>query len=472
MTRLRLLQGRLRSLQGRLVALVVGLVALVWLASAAFVVADARHELAELLDAHLAQAAALLVAQNLRELGDDEDKVVDAPLLHRYAPRAVFQVWHEGRLALRSANAPTVRLVAPGAIGPDGFATVQRADGAWRVFATRGAERDVQVFVGEQVGARDAILRAVLRGMLLPLLLALPVLALAGFWAVRRGLLPLRRLGDALAARRPEALEPIALPDAPAEMQPMLAALNGLFGRIGALLDGERRFTADAAHELRTPIAAIRAQAQVALGAADDAARRHALASTIAGCDRAARLIEQLLTLARLEAGGAGAAASVDLAALARRVVGELAPQAVAAGGTLALDAPPSLRVPGHDGLLGVLLRNLVDNALRYGPAGGEVLVTLAGAGATATLQVDDAGPGLADGDLARLGERFFRAADAAASGSGLGWSIVRRVAALHGATVDAACSPTLGGLRVTVRLPAAGLGGSAEVSAETARAA
>jgi two-component system sensor histidine kinase QseC len=454
---------RLRSLQARLVALVVGLVAAVWLGSAAFVVADARHELGELLDAHLAQAAALLVAQNLRELDDDDD-VVDAPLLHRYAPRAVFQVWHEGRLALRSANAPTTRLVVPGDIGPDGFATVQREDGAWRMFATRGAERDVEVFVGEHVGARDAILRAVLRSALLPLVLALPLLALAGFWAVRRGLTPLRQLGDTLAARRPEVLEPVALADAPAEMQPMLDALNGLFGRIGALLEGERRFTADAAHELRTPIAAIRAQAQVALGATDDAARRSALAATIAGCDRAARLVGQLLTLARLESGEAGPAATVDLAAVARRVVGELAPQAVEAGGTVSMDAPAHLSVPGHELLLGVLLRNLVDNALRYGPKGGEVLVTLSAADGTATLQVDDAGPGLAEDDRARLGERFFRVPGQAASGSGLGWSIVPRVAALHGATVTAAPSPTLGGLRATVQFPALS-GGSARAA-------
>ena len=135
----------------------------------------------------------------------------------------------------------------------------------------------MQVFVGEQVQSRAAILWAVLRSTLWPMALALPLLALAAAWAVRRGLAPLRALGRAVAQRSPQALDPVVLLDAPSEMVPMLAALNGLFERIDELMASERRFTADAAHELRTPIAAIRAQAQVALGETDDAERRHAL---------------------------------------------------------------------------------------------------------------------------------------------------------------------------------------------------
>lgn len=441
-----------RSLQGRLVALVVGGAAALWIAAAALVWRDARHELDELLDGHLAQAAAILVAQNLREIEDDE--AVDAPLLHRYAPRVAFQIWHEGRLALRSSNAPTQPMMAPSRSGRSGFDTVRIDGEAWRVFATPGAERDVQVFVGEHVGARASILRGVLRGALTPLAVALPLLALAGWWAVRRGLLPMRRLGEALAARRPDALQPVALADVPAEMAPMLEALNALFTRIGALLDGERRFTADAAHELRTPIAAIRAQAQVALGAADDTTRRHALAATIDGCDRAARLVEQLLTLSRLESGDTPAAATVDLAALARGVVGSLAPRAVERRQSLSLDAPAVAPVPGHEALLGALLRNLVDNALRYSPDGAQVQVRIAAAPEPVRLSVEDSGPGLADADLARLGERFFRVLGHASPGSGLGWSIVRRIAALHGANVRTGRSARLGGLEATVEFP------------------
>jgi len=440
------------SLQGRLVGLVVGLVAALWIAVTAFVWVETRHELDELHDGHLAQAAALLVAQNLREIEDDAP--VDAPLLHRYAPRVAFQVWHEGRLALRSANAPTAPMVSAPGRSASGFETIEIDGHGWRVFATRGAERDVQVYVGERSDARAAILRAVLRGLLAPLALALPLLALAGWWAVRRGLLPLRRLGDTLAQRRPDALLPVALDDVPSEMAPMLAALNDLFVRIAALMETERRFTADAAHELRTPIAAIRAQAQVALGEADDAARRHALEATVEGCDRATRLVEQLLTLSRLEAGGAPARAPVDLVALARTVVAALAPQAIAHGQDLGLDAPPACQVPGDETLLAVLLRNLVDNALRYSGAGAAVQVRVERHGAQARLVIADAGPGIAEADRARLGERFFRVLGSSASGSGLGWSIVERIVAVHHGSLRSGSSATLGGLEVTVELP------------------
>lgn len=189
--------------------------------------------------------------------------------------------------------------------------------------------------MGEQTDTRDDILWAVLQGVLLPLLLALPLLALLLWWAVRHGLAPLRQLSQALGGRQPQALQPVVLKDMPTEIAPLVQALNGLFERIDAMVASERRFTADAAHELRTPIAAIRAQAQVALGAGNDAAQRdHALQFTLAGCDRATRLVAQLLTLSRLEtAANPGAALPlntvVDLSALTRRTCADLAPAAL-----------------------------------------------------------------------------------------------------------------------------------------------
>ncbi len=433
------------SLQARLLVLVLGLAAVVWLSAAALIWRDARHELDELLDGHLAQAAALLVVQQAAH--HDDDKVADAPALHKYAPRVIFQVFHEDQLVQRSTQAGA----APMSAVERGFSTVRLADGSeWRVFATQGAEHDVQVFVGEQIASRSAILRAVLRSVLLPLLLALPLLALAGWVAVQRGLLPLRHLSEVLGQRRPEALEPVVLEDLPAEMQPLVAALNGLLGRIERMLESERRFTADAAHELRTPIAAIRAQAQVALGA-DEAQRQHALQTTLAGCDRATHLVEQLLTLARLEAVPAGAADIVDLAELARRVLAELAPGALARQQQLELDVAAPCRVTGSELLLGVLLRNLVDNALRYSPDGATVLVSVALEKDGPVLRVEDSGAGMTAPEMARLGERFYRVPGHAQPGSGLGWSIVRRIAQVCGARVVTASSARLGGLAVSV---------------------
>lgn len=439
-----------RSLQGRLLVLVLSVVVVVWLATAVLTWFDVRSELDELLDGHLAQGAALLVAQQAQEI-DEGEPGIDAPTLHRYAPKVAFQVFHEGRLALRSANAPVTPMVEAEKRFKTGFKTVQIDGTAWRVFAARGAERDVQVYVGEQVSSRASILWAVLRSTLWPMAVALPLLALALWWAVYRGVAPLHRLGRALAGRQPQALYPVALDGAPSEMRPMVNSLNGLFERISALLESERRFTADAAHELRTPIAAIRAQAQVALGEADDFRRRHALQSTLEGCDRATRLVEQLLTLSRLEAVDAPVMAPVDLRALTQRVVAEVAPKAIGKNQTLEFESPEPCSIPGNETLLAVLVRNLVDNAVRYSPQGARVKVAVQHRSGRVVLSVDDSGPGLEDVDRERLGERFFRVPGSLESGSGLGWSIARRIAAVHGLEIQASRSAELGGLAVLV---------------------
>jgi two-component system, OmpR family, sensor histidine kinase QseC len=410
-----------------------------------------RNELDELLDAHLAQAAALLVVQQSGEIEHDDDRTVDAPSLHRYAPRAVFQVFHEGQLVMRSADAPQRPLVAEGATAGTGFTTVMANGVGWRVFSTRGGENDVQVFVGERLDAREHIVRVALWGTLWPLALALPLLALLAWWAIRRGLKPLRSLGEQLGARTTNTLQPVGLADPPAEVAPLVQALNSLFSRIESMLQSERRFTADAAHELRTPIAAIRTQAQVALAEADDARRRHALRATLEGCDRAARLIDQLLTLSRLEAGTEMPMRPVDLSAVARQVVSDLVPRALRKQQDLGLEAHSACTIDGDEMLLGVLLRNLIDNAVRYCPAGARINVTTAVQNGQAVLAVDDSGPGLSDQEIARLGQRFARGAGHEESGSGLGWSIVRRIAQVHGLVATVTRSQQLGGLAVTI---------------------
>lgn len=443
-----------RSLQGRLLTGVLAVVSAVWLIATAWVWFDARHQLDELLDGHLAQAAALLVLQQTQEIDDDHG--VDALALHRYAPKVAFQVFHEGALALRSANAPRAPMVATSDRFEDGFKTVQIGGRDWRVFAAHGAERDVQVYVGEQTASRAAILWAVARGMLWPLALALPLMALAAAWVVRYAVAPLRRLGSSLATRPAHDLNPVRVEGAPSEMEPMVDALNGLFERIGALLDGERRFTADAAHELRTPIAAIRAQAQVALAEPVEAPRRHALRSTVEGCDRASHLVEQLLTLSRLEADQAPSLHVVDLATVARQVVADLAPRAVNKQQSLELDAAAPCAVAGDEVLLRVLVRNLVDNAVRYSGSSALVRVRVSAMAKQVVLQVEDSGPGLTHGDAQRLGDRFFRVSGSVESGSGLGWSIARRIAAVHHAALRAQRSAALGGLQVELSIASA----------------
>jgi two-component system sensor histidine kinase QseC len=412
---------------------------------------NASHELDELLDGHLAQAAALLVIQQAKE--SDDDELSEAPALHKYAPRVAFQVFHEGRLVLRSANMDA----QPMAELSRGFTTVRlKDDELWRIFATQGPEHDVQVFVAEQVASRSAILWAVLRSVLLPLVFALPVLALAGWWAVKRGLVPLRQISEVLGQRGPEELVPVVLENTPTEMQPLIQALNGLFDRIERLLESERRFTADAAHELRTPIAVIRTQAQVALGAGtDEEQRQHALRATLAGCDRASRLVDQLLILARLEVTAqAMDSREFDLGELVRTVMAELAPAALTRHQLMELNIGAPCSIQGNATLNAVMVRNLVDNAMRYSPDGARIVVTLAHESDQIMLQVEDSGPGMSEQEMARLGERFYRTPGQEQAGSGLGWSIVKRIGVVLRVQIQISRSGQLGGLAVSVGWP------------------
>ncbi|QTD46283.1 ATP-binding protein [Ottowia testudinis] len=450
------------SLAQRLTAMVLGFVLVTWMATVAVAWFVTEHELNELLDAHLAQTAALLATGEVDD--DKDDAVVQASTqLHKYQSRVAFQIWHKGRLRARSNDAPDEPLAAADARG---LSNQQVGGEAWRVFTTTRTDDGrvkAVIHVAEHASARHHVLLASLRGTMIPLLAALPLLAAGIWWSVRQALQPLRLLSDGVAARRPQALTPLAEEGVLPEARPLVQALNGLFERVHDQLASERRFTADAAHELRTPIAAIRMQAQVAQGATSDDERRAALDATIAGCDRATRLVEQLLQLARLEAEVIGASASesqrgqADLAAAAQQQAQELAAQAHRRRQRIVLDRPPqAVSVPMSAPLLAVLLRNLMDNALRYGPDGGRVQAQVAGVddGTGARLVVEDAGPGLSDADLQRLGERFFRVLGSGQSGSGLGWSIVRRLARLHDLSIALDRSPTLGGLRVTVRWP------------------
>lgn len=433
------------SLQARLLTLVTSVVALVWVGAAVLTWFDARDELDELLDGHLAQAAALLAVQ---ADGDDDD-IAEAPVMHKYAPQVAFQVFVSGQLITRSSNAGEVPLSAQ----PEGFSTVRLADGAWwRVFSNPVPQRQAHVYVAERLESRQAILWALMRSMLWPLAIALPLLSLVVFFAVRKGLAPVRRFSHTLRQRSPMEIAPVESEYLPPELRPLADALNALLERITAMMESERRFTADAAHELRTPIAAIRAQAQVALAATEDPPqRKHALQATLAGCDRATRLVEQLLMLARLEAHGTHGVAPVDLHAIVRTVSADMAPQALAHKQHLELQAQDVIALAASEALLGVLVRNLIDNALRYSPDGARVQVSLRREAGGVVLQVQDSGPGLQPAQMQRLGERFFRVLGTDRHGSGLGWSIVRRIADVTGAQVSVARSEALGGLSVTV---------------------
>ena len=444
------------SLQGRLVwRSLIGMV-LVWVFIMVVVWRDTKHELDELLDAHLAQAAAMLVVQGAQAL-DDDDTLVEPPMLHRYASKVAFQVFHDKQLTLHSPNMGH----EPMAQHVQGFQTVVHDDGStWRVFAAESLSKNALVYVAEYMGSREDIWWAVLRNVMIPMVMTLPLLALALWLSIRHSLSPLNRLRDAVLARQEGALTSLQVADIPTEVQPLLEALNQLLQRLAERMESKQRFTADAAHELRTPIAAIRTQAQVALHANTDAdanVREQALKDTIAGCDRAARLVDQLLTLSRLEASALEMHQIIDVQQTLQQVAADLTPWALQRQQTLEVlqevQDPIVFNRVANEALLQILCKNLLDNAMRYSPAKGLVRVTLKQVGQGLHLVFEDSGPGMSAADQARLGERFFRVLGSGQSGSGLGWSIVRRIADVQAWTLHVHSSEALGGLQVTVQM-------------------
>jgi two-component system OmpR family sensor kinase len=340
-----------------------------------------------------------------------------------------------------------------------GFTTVQTDEGAWRVFSTYAGSQVVQVAQPES--ARRQLATSMALRTILPLLVMLPVLGILIWWIIARGLQPLDRVTAAVTRRSPTLLEPVAERGLPNEVQPLVHALNGLLERLSRALAAQRNFIADAAHQLRTPLTAVHLQAQLAERATTDEERHRALADLRSGLDRATRLSEQLLTLAREEPGVAERPMlRVDLSALAREVIGDVAPLAGAKGIDLGLNASSTPPLKGDPEALRSLVSNLVDNALRYTPIGGRVDVNVGdGQGVGVALTVSDNGPGIAPADRERVFDRFYRGQAAvgsrSAQGSGLGLAIVKSVAERHGAEVALGEGFDGRGLSVSVRFPA-----------------
>lgn len=423
------------SLRGRLLAMLLSAIAVLWLATAWWSYQDAHHEAEEMLDAQLAQSSYLLLAQVRHELVDEAESRIAAfeafkpGELHPYEQKLAFRIADgQGRVLLLSSTPPPQ---VP--VGLVGYADV----GEWRVLSNRSDELHVEV--AQSLAIRDELAREVALHLVLPIFLLLPLLGAIIYILVGRALRPLDALAGRMASRTAANLAAVETSGLPQEVQPLVVALNQLLERLHHALEAERRFTADAAHELRTPLAAIQVQAQVALAGHDSEAGRHALEKVLAGTRRASRLVEQLLRLARLDPlAGLNAPVTVDLATLARSVVEEAGrPQ------RLRLEIAAASTVQGDADLLGVGLRNLIDNALRYGGE-GEVMVRVHAAGVT----VEDHGPGVAEAELPRLVERFYRGRDVCRDGSGLGLAIVARIAQLHGARLEFA-NRAPSGLRV-----------------------
>lgn len=360
----------------------------------------------------------------------------------------VVQVWNATGVRVYLSE---VYRQLPGLQQP-GLSSVTINNVGWRVFSL--PNRGYVIQVAQPLAVRQQQAASLAVKTLTPLGLMLPVLAAAIWLIVGAQLRPLDRLANSVRLRQPDALEPLATTELPNEVRPLALALNDLLARLRTAIDAQQAFVADAAHELRTPLTALRLQLQLAEQADDEAERHLAFTQLHAGMERAVRLVEQLLNLARHQAAPA-ASNSVALDELAREVVSDLAPLADARQQDLGIAGNGSASVRGDPQALHMLLRNLIDNALRYTPAGGRIDVSVGHEAGRPFLRVTDSGPGIPPADRTRVFSRFFRLTGSGVAGTGLGLAIAQSIASNHRAEIELGDNPDGPGLQVTVRFPA-----------------
>jgi two-component system, OmpR family, sensor kinase len=434
------------SLRARLLAWLLGGVLLVGVVGGLVEYHSGLAEADAFFDYHLKQTALILRDEPVEYLWPPPIPSNNA------AYDFVVQVWTlDGELVYMSrphAALPTFTTI--------GFSTVNTSSGRWRVYGTQSPTKVVQIAQPMSVRRQQAAQLAV--RTLAPFALLVPVLGLIVWLAVGHALQPLQRLASSVKARRVNALEPLSGERLPDEVRPLVDSLNDLLVRLTAALDRERAFMADAAHELRTPLTALHLQLGALARAGTEAERAEAMGKLSEGMQRAIRLVEQMLALARQEPRAEPVRTRFALDELAREAVAELIPLADARRIDLGMPEAHSVFVRGERDAVGTLVRNLVDNAVRYTPRGGRVDVSVERsptAPAQAVIRVIDNGPGIAREERDRVFDRFYRRPGTRSPGSGLGLAIVKAIAAAHGATVELGEGADGRGLAVTVSFPA-----------------
>jgi len=427
-----------RSLRVRLLVALLVMLAIAAAIMGALTYRSVRAETEGIFDYQLKQMALSLLDQG--EIAPDQ-----APAFVDEQLDFVVQIWTvDGRAIYQSR--PHSDLPARALLG---FADISAGGQTWRTYSVATTLRVIQVAqplqIREQLAANAAL------HSVAPLLVIAPVLALVVWWVAALTLRPLREVAADVQRRDEQSLTPLPTKNLPEEVSPLVSALNALLQRLSQSLDTQRAFVSDAAHELRSPLTALKLQLEMLRRAPDDASRETAVDALSAGIDRATRLVEQLLVLARVEPGAPPAALEpLDLSEVVRQAMADTVPLALARGVELELFADAPAPLEGDRVALSALARNLTDNAIRYSPQGGRVDVRVLTEDAAPVLQVDDAGPGIPSAERERVFDRFYRRTNDE-SGSGLGLAIVKSVAARHRASVSLDNSP-LGGLRVTVR--------------------
>nr|WP_315402154.1 ATP-binding protein [uncultured Duganella sp.] len=437
------------SLRGRLLWFLLAAITMAAIAQALIAYRSALSDADQIFDYHMQQ-----MAMSLRSSATLTNKAADA-VADPENDDLVVQVWTpDGAQVFRSLSRAALpqRAVL-------GFSNVKANNTTYRIFSVQTSNQTVQV-------AQDMAVRQRMAGTLAlrtvgPIAVMAPILMLVVWWVVSGSLAPVSRVKRQVAARQADDLSPVSENDLPDEVLPLVHELNLLFGRVRTAFEAQQHFVADAAHELRSPLAALKLQVLSLGRAQDEAARQVAIGRVTAGIERATRLVEQLLVLARQEGSvDERALQSVSLSELVKRTVGDMAGLAQARQIDLGLHHADPAGVDGQPDALVILLRNLVDNAIKYTPAGGTVDLELRrvpgakGGPGRVVLRVDDSGPGIPPDERERVFHRFYRVPGSEAGGSGLGLAIIRSIAERHGAALTLDRSARLGGLQVVVDFP------------------
>jgi two-component system OmpR family sensor kinase/two-component system sensor histidine kinase QseC len=434
----------MRSIRARLLIALIVLVALISLIAAAVTYRRVLNETSVLFDYQLRQMALSLrsqisLAPRMLEIPPDQG---DSDF--------VVQIWNVfgTRIYLSRPGLPILNQTVLG------YADLSLGGEPWRAYGLQTADGVIQI--AQPVRVRETLARAAAERVVIPLLLLLPIMIFAVAWIVRSGLAPLRYVTSEVQRRDVRSLAALNTDNLPVEIEPLVTELNRLLERLQRAFSAQRAFISDAAHELRSPLTALRLQLQLLDRASDEPSRREARTRLGAAVERAIHLIEQLLTLARSEPEGAAFEETLlDLGSVAAEGVSDTHELAMSRNIDLGLEAEPNCQVRGNREALRILVRNLVDNAVRYTPPQGTVRVRCRSHATQAILEVIDSGPGIVPADRKRVFDRFYRRAEAQESGTGLGLAIVKSIAERHGARVSLDEAPG-GGLLVTVSFPKA----------------
>jgi two-component system OmpR family sensor kinase len=426
------------SIRRKLLLALLSAVLLVGVAASGATWLTVHREADELFDRQLEQMALTLRDQTLHS----------PPGFAQLDFEFIVQVW-DPRGSLVYLSNHSILLPQSG----DGFGTLAVNGQEWRVFTLSQEDKTIQV--AAPVSLRLDRASAMALRILIPVVASIPLFALLIWLLVGHELKPLDRIARAIRARAPSSLAPLPAEGLPEEVLPMVGELNALLDRLREAIEAQKRFTADAAHELRTPLTALQLQIQLLERARSPDDQREALDALRAGAKRASHLVEQLLTMARLEPQAAAEPSSkVALQEIAANVLAELEPLAEAKGVELHLVRADPAPVTGQAPALHILARNLVDNAVRYTPPGGHVNIQTKTEDGHAVLEVTDSGPGIPAEERERVFDRFYRLPGTGVQGSGLGLAIVRQIADAHRARIELGEPDHGTGLRITVRFP------------------